>query len=204
MCSLGNLFNMSFLLRHPQKSHSRSAIPDSPPFSITVFEGKMKADFAVIGKNLVKQVKDLMYEETDRGRHIAMERGYYVKIRLVRADTPARHFAKGTKHHSGYGSCERCTVKGKMCRGPADPEQEDPPVVGEDEAAAGDAQTSSGKGKKPGGGSVVFPDVAEPRKMKDWKSYMAPKRKPQAKRRRTPGGALVSAAVPAPPKPPQV
>ena len=98
----------------------------------------------------IEQLIDLMYDP-----QTAAGRGYYVKLRVFRADTPARHYAKGTTHHSGYASCERCLVVGVQ------------------------SNTVLPSGV-PGGrrnalkSTVVFPEKAAPRKMRDWNSYKAP------------------------------
>ncbi|XP_053663436.1 uncharacterized protein LOC128712570 [Anopheles marshallii] len=42
-----------------------------------------------------------------RGKHIT------VKIRVIAAYTPARAFLKGVSGHTGYWSCQKCTVKGE-------------------------------------------------------------------------------------------
>lgn len=42
-------------------------------------------------------------------------KSYTVKFDKMMADAPARAFLKCIKGHSGYCSCERCTVEGKYC-----------------------------------------------------------------------------------------
>ena len=84
-----------------------NSIADSPPFKITIFKGPTKPKFQGLMQDCIDQLLLLAYDTTT-----AVQRGYYVKLRVIRADTPARHYAKGTTHHSGYSSCERCVVVG--------------------------------------------------------------------------------------------
>lgn len=44
----------------------------------------------------------------------AIQRGYYVRARVLRADGPARSMLKCIKGHSGYNACERCVTTGKV------------------------------------------------------------------------------------------
>lgn len=120
----------------------------------------MKPTFETIGTHLVDEVLSLKYDP-----HSAAERGYYVQLRILRADTPARHFAKGTTHHSGYSSCERCVAYGVLYQ---------PPAV---QTAASRTATRGPRPKKAAGPkwrTVVFPRKEAPRKMRDWEKYRPP------------------------------
>ncbi|KAK0174311.1 hypothetical protein PV327_010943 [Microctonus hyperodae] len=43
---------------------------------------------------------------------IIIGKKFYVRLKAIVADTPARSMCKGTKGHGGYSACERCTVYG--------------------------------------------------------------------------------------------
>ena len=45
------------------------------------------------------------------------ERKFFVKLKTVICDAPARAFIKGIKNHNGYSSCEWCTQKGVWHQG---------------------------------------------------------------------------------------
>lgn len=81
---------------------------DAAPFLIGVFKGKQKPE---INRFFLKTVEELL---NLRDKAAAAARGFYVKVRLYRADRPARSTLKNIKNHSGYNSCERCLTTGEQ------------------------------------------------------------------------------------------
>jgi hypothetical protein len=78
------------------------------PFVVGVFYGKEKPDNAAdFLSDFVMEVSDLIANGINVGN-----KTYGVSIHSFVCDAPARAFVKGTKSHSGYSSCEKCTIHG--------------------------------------------------------------------------------------------
>ena len=81
----------------------------SDPFIIALFYGQKKPD------NLVDYLDDFNAEVshlTENGLELGNDKKSF-KLLYFTCDAPARQFLKCIKGHTGYHSCERCTVEGE-------------------------------------------------------------------------------------------
>jgi hypothetical protein len=81
---------------------------DTQPFMVAVYQGVEKPTTKELIGEVVEELKSLKYQDAA----VAEERGFYVKLRQIRADRPARSTLKCTTNASGYCSCERCKTFG--------------------------------------------------------------------------------------------
>ena len=88
------------------------------PISVTVGSGKPSAVALWYGVSKPSSVEEYLHGFFTEVKHLE-EFGYSVNGEIVSArigsfvcDAPARAFLKGVVHHSGYHSCERCTIHG--------------------------------------------------------------------------------------------
>jgi len=80
----------------------------SEPFVVGIFCGREKPGSAA---EYVKEFVDEAFHVMQHGL-VVDEKTITVTIHSFICDAPARAFLKGTKSHSGYSSCEKCTVHG--------------------------------------------------------------------------------------------
>lgn len=83
---------------------------DSKPFMIAVYGGDNKPTPEELLQVTIEELKELSFRNPTGAR----TRGYFVKIRQVRGDRPARSVLKGIVGHTGYLSCERCLTTGRQ------------------------------------------------------------------------------------------
>ena len=78
------------------------------PFLVSCYYGRGKPSSAV------SFLSDFLHELTEMlGNEYQYEQlRYRISVRCFVADAPARSFLKGTVSHTGYHSCERCTIVG--------------------------------------------------------------------------------------------
>jgi len=88
-------------------------IDSKNPFVVGLFCGKEKP------KRAAEFLSDFVIEAVDLIENgLSLEnRIFPVVIHCFVCDAPARAFIKGTKCHSGYASCEKCTVHGEYYAG---------------------------------------------------------------------------------------
>lgn len=78
------------------------------PFAVAIYSGNSKpANVDDFLKEYIEEINQLQI----RGITIS-EKHFNVRIHCFICDMPARAFIKCTKGHTGYYSCERCTIKG--------------------------------------------------------------------------------------------
>lgn len=77
---------------------------------IAVYGGDNKPTPEELLQVTIEELKELSFLNPTGAR----SRGYFVKIRQVRGDRPARSVLKGIVGHTGYVSCERCLTKGRQ------------------------------------------------------------------------------------------
>lgn len=82
------------------------------PFVVALYEGEGKpADLQAYMKNFLDEMDELLREGlTCQGR------SFTVVLHAFICDAPARAYLKGTKGHTGYYACEKCTQKGKRSK----------------------------------------------------------------------------------------
>lgn len=79
------------------------------PFVVGIFSGKEKPGSASeFLSEFVSEANDLMTNGLQLG-----DAKLNVKLHSFVCDAPARAFMKGIKSHSGYSSCEKCTIHGE-------------------------------------------------------------------------------------------
>jgi hypothetical protein len=86
---------------------------ETGPFKIAIYEGEEKPRIDDLLDDIVDELM-VLGPSGVKGQEAARERGYYVRVRVLRADGPARSMVKCTKGHSGYNACERCISTGKI------------------------------------------------------------------------------------------
>ena len=104
------LFNSSSVQLWPILGRISNGV-DSTVFVISLYCGFGKPPD--VRKFLKTFVKELVKVE-EHGVHVNGRR-YKIKSTCFICDAPARQYVKGTQCHSGYNSCERCTVIGESC-----------------------------------------------------------------------------------------
>ena len=84
-------------------------IGKSSPFVIGLYYGSEKPRSAEeFLTDFVTELKDLMSDGLQYNGNV-----HTVTVSAFVCDAPARAFVKGVKSHSGYSSCEKCTVTGE-------------------------------------------------------------------------------------------
>ena len=85
-------------------------IPHSSPFTIAVFCGKNKPKpLDTFLKPFIEELNNLL-----QNGFINESKDYFnVKVHSFICDAPARAYLKCTKSHTGYSSCDKCTVHGE-------------------------------------------------------------------------------------------
>lgn len=77
------------------------------PFVIAVFQGKHKPDCNTFLKEFVDEVNTLISEGFNyKNLSVRIDMGYFC------CDTPAVSYIRGSKGHTGFNSCVKCTQKG--------------------------------------------------------------------------------------------
>lgn len=106
------------------------------PFVVGIFCGKEKPGSAA------EYLSDFVSEATGLLKNGLCfgNKTYAVKIHSFVCDAPARAFIKGIKSHSGYSSCEKCTVRGQYCGKVIFPSVDDPLRSDEDFNAMADEE----------------------------------------------------------------
>lgn len=87
---------------------SFSYFSDTKPFMIAVYAGDDKPEPSDLLQRTIDEFLELSPSNPDGARR----RGYFVNLRQLRGDRPARSVMKGIVGHNGYLSCERCKTKG--------------------------------------------------------------------------------------------
>ena len=80
----------------------------SDVFVVGVFSGMSKPNSVDFLEDLVQELHTIELE----GGISYCGKSIPITLRAIVADSPARAFMKCIKEHSGYSSCERCTIKG--------------------------------------------------------------------------------------------
>lgn len=75
---------------------------------IAVYAGDDKPEPSDLLQRTIDEFLELSPNNPDGAR----SRGYFVNLRQLRGDRPARSVLKGIVGHNGYLSCERCKTKG--------------------------------------------------------------------------------------------
>lgn len=95
-------------------AHGLYDLKDTGPFKIAVYQGDEKPNVDDLLDDIINELNELsVFDNNEESMLKAMNRGYYVKVRVVRGDGPARAMLKCVKGHNGYNSCERCLTIGK-------------------------------------------------------------------------------------------
>ena len=83
------------------------------PFAAALYLGREKpSDVAEYIRDLIEEVRKLVRDGIElRGIK------HNVRIHSFICDSPARAMLKCIKHHNGFYSCERCTVRGEKFHG---------------------------------------------------------------------------------------
>ena len=77
------------------------------PFVVGIFGGNKKPNVKILLFDFIKQLKELVAKPVQiNGNH------YEISIFCFTCDAPARSMLKSIVQHTGYFSCERCTIKG--------------------------------------------------------------------------------------------
>lgn len=77
-----------------------------------MFEGISKPNYANdFLKEFIMELNDLMQEGL-----VFADKFFNIKVRCFVMDAPAKSFVLGTKGHSGYYFCSRCTQKGQIVK----------------------------------------------------------------------------------------
>lgn len=140
--------------------------------------GSKKPDIREFLKDSIAELLDMKVNDEN-----AKDRGYTVKVRVVRGDRPARAILKCIVYHNGYNSCERCltvgTTKGagrkpsaaavlqrKLARRGVFPN-------GKKVQFKPQAPKTKKAGEKPAEKGTIFPELDAPlRENKSWFAYM--------------------------------
>ena len=78
--------------------------------------------FSVVNQNQIafeEYLSDFLveYKQITENGFAWDDKIYFVKIKALVCDAPARQFVKCIKGHSGYYSCERCEIQGNWEQG---------------------------------------------------------------------------------------
>lgn len=79
---------------------------------VAIYQGEEKPTTDELIGEVVAELKRLKFH--DQSTVEITERGFYVKLRQIRADRPARSTLKCITNASGYCSCERCQTFGML------------------------------------------------------------------------------------------
>ncbi|XP_057668135.1 uncharacterized protein LOC130901070 isoform X1 [Diorhabda carinulata] len=84
-------------------------ISGSRPFAISIFCGKNKPHpLNTFLHPFIVELKDLL-----QNGFVICNKHFTLEVHSFVCDAPARAYLKGTKFHSGYSSCDRCTIHGE-------------------------------------------------------------------------------------------
>ncbi|XP_030754939.1 uncharacterized protein LOC115881541 isoform X1 [Sitophilus oryzae] len=85
-------------------------IPCSNPFTVAVFCGKSKPKpLNTFLKPFIEELNTFLQNGFINGSNEYVE----IKVHSFICDAPARAYLKCTKSHTGYSSCDKCTVRGE-------------------------------------------------------------------------------------------
>ncbi|KAM7286796.1 uncharacterized protein ISCGN_003897 [Ixodes scapularis] len=85
----------------------------SDPFPVGVYHGQCKAlQSNVFLSPFVSDLKGVLSEGVAIGNRV-----FRVQVGAIICDAPAKSYILGTKGHSGYFSCSKCTTEGEFVRG---------------------------------------------------------------------------------------
>ena len=82
-------------------------VEDKRPFVVAIYSGSSKPELDSYLKDFVNEIADIVENGI-----VFDSIKYKIIIHCFICDAPARAFIKQCKSHSGYYSCEKCTVKG--------------------------------------------------------------------------------------------